>query len=71
MPFRRNRRQQMQKLHNTTPKEVKHKMTKFNIANIKNEGKEIRAFIKKNKYYPRYATMKDTNGKEHKLKPSQ
>lgn len=61
----------MQKLHNTTTKEVKNNMTKFNINNIKNEGKEIRAFIKKNKYYPRYATIKDTNGKEHKLKPSQ
>jgi len=46
-------------------------MTKFSKQTILQESKEIQAFIKKNKYYPRYATMKDTTGKEHKLKPSQ
>ena len=46
-------------------------MVKFSKKVIENEGKEIREFIKKNKYYPRYATMTDTDGKSHKLLPKQ
>ena len=46
-------------------------MTKFKIQDIKKEGKEIRAFIKKNKYYPRYATINSTEGKDVRLRPAQ
>ena len=46
-------------------------MLKFDKKAIELESKEIRNFIKKNKYYPNYATMRDMNGNEHKLKPKE
>lgn len=44
---------------------------RFNKSMLQDGAKRMRTWLKKEKYYPNWLIMKDTQGKEHKLKPKE